>query len=143
MEIDKLCSAIIGAAFEVRRHLGRFLYEDAYRQAMYVELLSNGIPCEQEVYPPVYYKEIRLDKAFRFDLLVAGSVPIELKALSKTGRNEYRQIMSYLMFSKHSLGYLMNFGAYDFKASSLPADDNLNKGIYRIINSKASNRGLG
>lgn len=134
-ELDTLTYSILGAAYEVRKNLGKYLYEDVYEMALQAELRFRGIESRRQVYYPVVYKGIRLDKSFKIDLLVEGFIPIELKAIKCMGKEEFSQIMSYLVYGNYDFGYLMNFHARDFSPWKVPKNMVLEKGIYRIFRS--------
>lgn len=58
---------------------------------------------------PVSYKEVQLDLGYRIDLLVNGSVVVELKAVTKLHKVHGAQLLSYLRLSGHRVGLLINF----------------------------------
>ena len=125
---------IIGAAFEVRRNAGRFFREKYYRQALEYELKQKGYKVEKEKILPALYKNVEIEDAYRMDLVVNDAVVIELKALPIVGSDEFRQLLSYLTLSKYKLGYLINFGAYDFGVAKEEEKFDQNHGIYRFVN---------
>lgn len=133
-DLENLTYQIIGAAYEVRKTLGRFLYEEVYEHALQAELKLRGIESRRQVYLPVFYKGICLDKSYRMDLLIEEKIPIELKTMNMMGSREVSQILTYLTLSGLKVGYLMNFWASDFCTSKVPDDMALDKGIYRIVN---------
>ena len=134
-EIDyhNLGYKIIQASFEVRKQLGRFLYEDSYERAMQVELNLMGIKSERQKCFDVYYKGVKLDKSYKIDLLVEDQIQVELKALSYMANTEVSQILSYMRFGGYKVGYLMNLGATDFTTGKFVQDQYLDKGIYRFV----------
>ena len=135
MEQDKwtfITRELIGAAFEVRKQLGRFLYEEVYEQALQYELHLRGIRSERQVFLPISYKGVQLEKSYRIDLLVENSVIVELKALEYMGGKEISQILTYLKFSNLNVGYLINFGVEDFSIGRIGENEILDKGIYRF-----------
>jgi GxxExxY protein len=104
-----LSNQIIGAAIEVHRHLGPGLLESAYRACLARELEVREIPFLQEVYLPLEYKGVLIEKAYRLDLFVAGTVVIELKALEKIEPIHEAQLLTYLRLTERWLGLLINF----------------------------------
>ena len=135
MEQDKINSItkeLIGATFEVRKQLGRFLYEEIYEEALQYELKLRSISSERQVFLPVIYKGHSLDKSYRIDLLVENAIIVELKTLEYMGSKEISQILSYLTFSKIKTGFLINFGAQDFSLGKIAYGEKLDKGIYRL-----------
>ncbi|MGM9854048.1 MAG: GxxExxY protein [Muribaculaceae bacterium] len=140
LSIDsRLGYEIIGAAFEVRKELGRWLNEAAYEHAMQIELAERGIKSKCQVEYPVIYKGHKLAQSFRVDMLVEDCVCLEFKALAMMTGRELSQIISYLNFCNLPLGYLINFRAEYFTPEKVPSKTfysdelYLDKGIYRVI----------
>lgn len=100
---------IIGAAIEVHRHLGPGLLESAYKYCLCHEFGLQSIPYCQEVWMPLEYKGLLAEKAYRVDVLVAGNVVIETKAVEKIEPVHEAQLLTYLRLSKLWLGLLINF----------------------------------
>ena len=71
----------------------------------------------------IEFDGIRFDEGFRADLIVEGSVLLELKSVERTIRAHQKQVLTYLKLTDLKLGYLLNFG------ESLMKD-----GISRILN---------
>lgn len=103
--------AIIGAAMEVHRELGRGFLEAVYAEALRHELATRAIPFQAEVTLPVLFKGRRLTTHYRVDLICYGRVVVELKALRDLGGGEAAQILNYLKASGLPKGLLLNFGA--------------------------------
>lgn len=99
---------IIGAAIEVHRVLGPGLPEKIYEEALCVEMDDRGIPYERQRLVPVIYKRRKI-KDHRLDLVVAGKVVVELKAVDRTAKIVERTLLSYLTFSGCHLGIVLNF----------------------------------
>jgi len=106
-----LTREIIGAAIEVHRHLGPGLFEHAYAECLCHELRLRGIPFIREVDLPISYKGIRLDWAYRADLIVDGKVIVELKAADGPVGVHEAQLLTYLRASRERVGLLINFSA--------------------------------
>ena len=123
MELDSLTESIIGAAIEVHRELGPGLLESLYERALFLELQSRGISCEQQVYLPVHYKGQELPGNLRIDLLVAGMVIVEIKAVDALLPVHEAQLLSYLRLADLRVGLLMNFHALVLK-----------QGLKRLVN---------
>ena len=130
--MDELGYQIIGAAYEVHKHLGSFLYENTYEKAFCIELQLRGLKVKPQHYIHVKYKGIEISDSIKADLLVEDKIPIELKAVPHMSGIHLSQLISYLRFGKFEYGYLINFWADDFCTSSVPSDLMMYKGIYRI-----------
>jgi GxxExxY protein len=50
-------------------------------------------------------------KVFRADLVVGGTVLVELKSVETLARVHKKQVLTYLKLSRLKLGLLINFGA--------------------------------
>jgi len=110
-EKDPQTYAIIGAAMEVHRHLGHGFLEAVYREALRVELGTQGIPFHAEVRLPITFKGRLLSTSYRADLICYDQVLVELKALQTVGGAEEAQVLNYLKASGLSRALLLNFGA--------------------------------
>ncbi len=106
---DELTEKIIGAAIEVHRMLGPGLLESIYEEALCVELRLREISFQQQVEIGVDYKG-HIIKGQRIDLLVAGEVMVELKAVAHLPEVAVAQTLSYLKATGLKRALLINFG---------------------------------
>ena len=67
---NQISNSIIGAAMDVHSQLGPGLLETAYRECLQYELTLKGLNVSMEVPRPIVYKEVKLDRGYRIDLLV-------------------------------------------------------------------------
>jgi len=102
---------VMGAAFEVYNTMGAGFLEEVYQQSLEIELRHRGIPFEAQKELALYYKVDRLNKKYVADLVVFGSMILELKALVCLAPEHIAQIINYLKASRLSVGYVINFGA--------------------------------
>jgi GxxExxY protein len=110
-EADPETYAIIGAAMEVHRQLGRGFLEAVYQRALAVELTDRSIPFTREVDLPVTYKGRPLDCSYRADFIAFGQVLIELKALDELTPRDHSQVINYQKATRLTRALLLNFGA--------------------------------
>ncbi|HEX8944414.1 MAG TPA: GxxExxY protein [Gemmatimonadaceae bacterium] len=108
-DINELSGAVVDAAIRVHSALGPGLLESAYETCLAYELRERGLLVRTQVALPVVYKAIRLDVAYRIDLLVGECVIVELKTVSKLLSVHEAQLLTYLKLSGHRLGLLLNF----------------------------------
>jgi GxxExxY protein len=108
---------------EVHRVLGPGLLESAYEVCLVFELRQRGLKVEQQKPLPVVYKEIKLDCGYRMDLVVEGSVIVEIKAVERLNSVHEAQLLSYLKLYGCKVGLLLNFHISILK-----------HGIRRIVN---------
>jgi len=109
VEPKPLVKDIIGCAIEVHRALGPGLLESAYTLCLAVELTARGIAIEREVPIPVLYKEKHLDCVYRADLIVQGSLLVEVKSVERFDPVHTAQVLTYLKLLNLHEGLLLNF----------------------------------
>ena len=64
---------------------------------------------EQQKPLPVIYEQVKLDCGYRIDLLVEGSVVVEVKSVDALAPIHEAQVLTYLKLSGCKLGLLINF----------------------------------
>ena len=109
MTVNEITEAVIGAAIEVHRALGPGLLESAYTQCLCHELNLRGLSFVTEHSLPVVYKGLRLDCGYRVDLVVAGAVVVEVKAVDRLAPVHEAQLLTYLRLGGWQVGLLLNF----------------------------------
>jgi GxxExxY protein len=115
VHVNEITGRVIGAAIEVHRHLGPGLLESVYSQCLARELLVRGIPFQRERPLPLEYKGIRLECGYRIDLLVAGVVGVEIKAIEAIAPVHEAQLLTYLRLGGWQVGLLINFNVVVLK----------------------------
>lgn len=109
-EVESLITKIIGCCIAVHRELGPGLLEFIYRRAVCIELEAAGLPFEVEKRIPVTYRGHLLCYQ-RLDMIVAGQVLIEIKAMERLAPVHHAQVMCYLRVSGLKVALLMNFNS--------------------------------
>jgi GxxExxY protein len=107
--VDELTQQIIGAAMEVHKTLGPGLLESAYEECLCYELLQRGLHFKRQVPLPVSYKGLKLDCGYKMDIVVEGSVILELKSVEDLMPVHTAQLLTYLRLSGMQVGLLLNF----------------------------------
>ena len=100
---------IIGAAIEVHKVLGPGLLESAYEECLCYELHQRGLEFRRQVELPVLYKEVALDCGYRLDVIVRGTVLLELKSVDKIHPIHEAQLLTYMRLARVQVGLLLNF----------------------------------
>ena len=105
----ELTEPIVAAFYHVHRVLGHGHLESVYERAMEIELRRRGLPVERQVPVTVYYEGEEVGY-FVADLVVSGSVIVELKAAARLTAAHEAQLINYLCCSNMEIGLLCNFG---------------------------------
>jgi GxxExxY protein len=108
MDINDITYAINGAVFEVNRVLGPGFLEKVYENALLIELRSRGLKAESQVPIKVLYKEDVVGE-YIADILVEGSVIVELKTVESLEKIHEAQLLNYLRATGLNIGMLVNF----------------------------------
>jgi GxxExxY protein len=93
----------------VHRALGPGLLESAYEECLARELSLRQVPFVRQLALPVEYKGVKLDCAYRIDLLVREQVVVELKAAAALDPIHEAQLLTYMRLGHWKLGLLINF----------------------------------
>jgi GxxExxY protein len=122
--VDALARDVIGVAIEVHRVLGPGLLESIYEEALCVELELAGIPFERQVPVQVHYKQRFIGNA-KLYLLIRHQLVVEHKTVEFIAPVHIAQLVSYLKFTRLSLGLLVNFNVRE-----------LRQGIKRVVGTR-------
>lgn len=87
------------------------------------ELKKRGLDDVEEKVVPVIYDDVKLECGFRADLIVNGTVVVELKAKTAIHPVDKAQVLSHLRLLNLRLGLLINFH-----------EEKLTNGVSRIVN---------
>ena len=123
MTENELSHKIIGLAIEVHRHFGPGLLESAYEQALVYELRQAGFDVKTQCCIPYTYKKLKIETAFRADVIVNDLVILELKSVKDLDSAYFSRTLTYLRLTGHKLALLINFNVKMLK-----------DGIHRIVN---------
>ena len=107
--LGRVSERIIGGAFAVANTLGAGFVEKVYENALAFELRRSGIAVEQQVAVVVRYEGVVVGE-YGVDLLVEGSVLVELKAVRGFDDVHFAQCLNYLKATGLRLCLLINFG---------------------------------
>lgn len=123
MEVERIGKDVLDVAFAIHTRFGSGLLEKAYRVIMAGELRRLGREVEEEKTCGFVYNGIQYQNMFRVDLLVGGSVVVELKSVPRMEPVFAKQCLTYLRLLDKRLGFVINFG--------MPS---LKDGIVRLVN---------
>ena len=106
---SELTEKIIGVFFDVYNELGYGFLESTYAEAMVMALMESGLTAVREVPVPVWFHGKKVGQYFA-DMVVNGSVLLELKAARNLESAHEAQLLHYLRATDIEVGLLLNFG---------------------------------
>ena len=109
MTSHQLTYKIIEAAIKVHRKLGPGLLESAYEACLAFELEAVGLHIERQKPVPLVYETVKLECAFRTDIIVENRVVVEIKAKEGLHPVDEAQLLSHLRLLRLQVGLLINF----------------------------------
>jgi len=114
--LNRLTSQAIATAIDIHRVFGGGLLESAYLACLAHQLRADGLLIETQKPLALTYKGMRINCAYRADLVVEEAVLIEVKAVETLGAVHLRQLRTYLELADCRVGLLLNFGAPTMRA---------------------------
>lgn len=126
LDIEELARIAVDCGLQVHRELGPGLLESVYETLLAAKLVKYGLAVERQKVLPIDLPDLKLDAAFRVDLLVDQKLIIEVKALERLASIHTAQLLTYLRLSEQPVGLLMNFGEETFR-----------QGLRRVVNGQA------
>ena len=106
--LNDLARRVVGAAYEVSNVLGAGFLEKVYERALAQELRLRGIHVETQVRIPVTYKGSIVGDYYA-DILVEGSLIIELKCVECFRDEHMAQCINYMRGAGKRLALLLSF----------------------------------
>jgi GxxExxY protein len=107
--VNRLSEQVIGCAFQVTNTLGIGFLEKVYENALVHELRKSGLAVRQQHGIVVYYDGVVVGE-YAVDLLVEGTIMVELKAVKALDNVHAAQCINYLRATGLRLCLVLNFG---------------------------------
>jgi GxxExxY protein len=122
-ELDMLASIVIDTSYHIHKDLGPGLLETAYEMILFAKLTSCNLDVQRQVPISIEYSGIKIENAFKVDLLIDRRLVVELKSTEAFAPVHAKQVLTYLKLMNLPLGLLINFGTATFK-----------QGVRRLVN---------
>lgn len=113
---------IVGICFQVHSELGGYLHEKYYQRGVATLLKKETIPFEKEISFEMKLEDKNIGRSI-LDFVIDRKIALELKAIPRFHRNDFRQLRNYLRTANLKLGILV-----DFRGSKVK--------FHRILNSE-------
>jgi GxxExxY protein len=106
----ELTEKIIGVFYDVYNEPGYGFLESVYEESLLIALRTAGLTAEPQLAIPVWFRGHEVGR-FRGDILVEGSVLLELKSARVLEAAHEAQLLHYLKSTEIEIGLLLNFGS--------------------------------
>jgi GxxExxY protein len=114
-DITALCDQIRQTAYDIHVYHAHGHLEKVYENALAHRLRKAGLDVKQQHPIQVFDEDGTLIGDYLADLLVAGEIIVELKAVKALAPEHEAQVMGYLKSARLKHGLLVNFGSYRFE----------------------------
>jgi iron complex transport system substrate-binding protein len=122
MHLNDITGAVVDEAIGIHRDLGGDLFESVYEMLLPAALEQRGLRVDRQRPVSISYRNIRIENAFRADLIVEDLVIVEIKSIGRLAPVHTKQILTYMRLANLHVGLLLNFGA-----------ETMSKGIKRLV----------
>ncbi|MBU5636055.1 GxxExxY protein [Geomonas sp. Red69] len=110
MIYEDLTGKILAACFDVSNELGNGFLESVYERSLLIALEEAGLQARAQVPLQVFYRKKNVGD-FYADVVVEGTVLLELKAVKALAPEHVAQVLNYLKATGIGVGLLINFGS--------------------------------
>ena len=121
--VEETSAIVVDCAYRLHVEAGPGLLETVYEVVLAKMLEKEGLQVRRQVPVPIELMGMRFDEGFRADIIVEGTLLLELKSVENIAPVHSKQVLTYLKLLNLPLGLLINFGAATIK-----------EGIKRISN---------
>ena len=128
-DIEKLASVAIDTAMGIHIDIGPGLLESVYEQLLANRLSQQGYKIDRQQSVGTKIDGLDFPDAFRFDLLIADRLLIEIKSVERLAPVHAKQTLTYLRLMNLPLGLLINFGGITLKDGLKRVVNNYRQGI--------------
>jgi len=101
---------------------GPGMLESFYCHVLVFDLRTKRFLVEHQKRYPIVFEGRVFRKGFRADLVVAGSVIVEVKSVARLDPVFHKQLLTYLRISGIKVGLLLNFGENSLRIKRIVND---------------------
>jgi GxxExxY protein len=123
MTINELTGIVVDICIKIHSRVGSGCFEKVYEEILYYEFTKMGLKVQRQVLLPIEYEELRIENAYKLDLLVEDMLVLELKTVHPLPPVFFKQIRTQLSLLNLKYGMLLNFKVELMK-----------DGIHRVFN---------
>lgn len=123
MTENELSRIVFELGMKIHRKLGAGLFDNVYEECLFYELQKVGLKVEKQKTLPIVYEELKIDNAFRLDLIVEDKLILKIKTVEFINEVYQTELLTYLKMTNCKLGLILNFKTAVFK-----------DGVKRVVN---------
>lgn len=116
--VGSLIEEIVDAASHLHRGLGPGLLESVYQRVLAKRLREQGLQVDASRTVAFEFDGLTFDTGLTVDLLVEGTVVVELTSVEALAPIHWKRTLTYLRLLDLPVGLLLNFGAPTMKAGT-------------------------
>ena len=120
---EAISGDVLDVALKLHRELGPGLLESVYETILAAKLTKMGYSVVRQRPVDFEFEDMRFDAAFRIDLVVEGTLLVEIKSVERLTAAHAKQLLTYLRLTNQPVGLLINFGGATLK-----------EGVRRLVN---------
>ena len=109
MTENELSKIAVDLCIKIHRALGPGSLESIYENVLCYELEKAGVQYSRQEEIAVVYEGMRMNEAFRADIIVERKVILELKSVEDILPVQLKVLLTYLRLTDIKLGLLINF----------------------------------
>ena len=106
---NELSKIVVDLCIKIHRALGPGLLESIYEDVLCYELQKAGLQYSRQQEITVSYEGMKMNSAFRADVIVEGKLILELKSVEDIIPVHLKVLLTYLRLTNIKLGLLINF----------------------------------
>lgn len=115
MTENELSKIVFETGLKIHKKLGAGLFEHVYEECLFYELKKAGLFVEKQKLLQIVYEELKIENAFRLDMIVENKLILEIKTVDYINSTHKAQLLTYLKMTNCKLGLLLNFQSDVFK----------------------------
>ena len=77
MNENELAKIVVDLGYKIYKKLGAGLFENVYEECLFHDIKKAGLQVERQKYLPIIYDDLRIENAYKIDLLIENKYKIE------------------------------------------------------------------
>ena len=81
MNENELAKIVVDLGYKIYKKLGAGLFENVYEECLFHDIKKAGLQVERQKYLPIIYDDLRIENAYKIDLLIENKLILEIKTV--------------------------------------------------------------